>query len=691
MEREYTLTSPDGQQIKIRASADATDDQLIELAKSQAPRPAATFGQQVLASSPVRMVKGMKDQFDAGAQLLPRALSSVTSGFGAFPNSVSGFFDNEAAKVDADIKTAENEYEAARWATRQEGFDGARMTGNIFSPANLAMASRLPAAVTTLGRVGVGALGGALGGLSQPVTDTSETSFGMQKVGQAGVGALAGSVIQPVAGKAVDLLAPKVKAIAARLMPGDKMAEAVNRQADSAVQQVIAELKLTADQFPAEAQKRLKDQVISALKQGKKLDGSALLRQMDFEQQGVPYLLPQVTRDPQAYSRAMNLRGVENVGEPIAARLQAQNQKITSDIAKFGGDKAAETVAAGRGFLGSLNEMDETLNASIRRAYQNARASSGKDWDLPLQGLAQDAQAVIDDFGVGAERNALPSAVATRLKKLGVLEDAGMDQRRIFNYEEADKLLKQINSHLQGDPANGALRRLHGAVKDTLTQEGLPGDPFAIPRKMAQTRFKLQEAVPALEAAAKGEVAPDDFVRKFIIGGKTDEVKRLAELLPPRQRDEARRQVAAYIQQATFQNNATGDKLASPAGIQKVLKELGSEKLGAFFDEGQLHELKRLARITAYANTEPAWGTVARGGNPGGVLFGSLSRVGAIPNAVSQALPLIGPLRQGLDARAALRQNIPAQANLTPEQVRLLSKSMGLLGVTGGGLLAPGP
>lgn len=690
MEREFTVTSPDGQQIKVKAPETASDEQLIQLAQAQAPRAPATFKQKMLSSAPARILKGLKDPIDAGAQMLPRGLSAVSSGFGMLPNRVSEFFDKEAQKVDTDVRTSENEYQAARWSNGQEGMDLARLTGNIVNPANLAVAARLPQAITTAGRAGVGLLGGSLGGLMQPVADTSETSFGMQKTGQALVGGATGAVIGPVAGKLFDVLAPKWKALTAAMMPKDKFSAAVNKEADAAIRQVMDELQLDPGQFPPAIQKQLRDQVIASLQKGRKLDGAAAVRQMDFEQQGVPYLLPQVTRDPKSYSRAMNLRGVEDVGEPISAVLQAQNQKITKDIAKFGGNRALEHVPAGRQFIGTLVEMDDTLSAAVNRAYQNARASSGKDWDIPMQGLSQDVQRVIDDFGIGGERNAIPSAVANRLRSFGILNDPNMTQRRVFNYEEADKLLKQVNSHLSGDPQNGGLRAIHGSIKSALTQDALPGDPFAPARKLAQTRFRLQEAVPALEAAANGKVAPDDFVKKFIIGGKTDEVKRLAEMLPPRMQDEARRQVAAYIQQSTFQNNAAGDKLASAAGMQKVLKDLGTEKLDALFTPTQVEELKRLARVTSYANSEPAWGTVARGGNPGGVLMAPVVRAtGSVGSAVGKAVPLLGPIRQGLDARAALSQQVPRSANLTPEEIRLLSKATGLLGVTGGGLLAP--
>ena len=691
MERKFTVKAPDGTPIEVIAPEDASDAQLIALAQQQAaPRPAPTFGQKMLAGVPGRIVKGAKDPIDALAQLAPRALSSVSSGLGFFPNRVSEFFDSETKRLDDDINLSEKSYQAARWATGQDGFDGARLIGNIASPVNIAAAAKLPSAVTTVGRVGSGLLAGGVGGAIQPVTDTSETSFGMQKLGQTAVGAASGAILTPVMGKVMDIAAPRVKSLLTRMMPSDKFDDVVSLETQRAVRQVMGEMNLDDGQLSPVMQKRLADEVSSALRSGRKLDAAALIRKMDFDAQQVPYLQPQITRDPKGYSRAMNVRGVEGVGEPISNVLQAQNQKITSDIAKYGGGKAQERFPAGQGMIESLKKADDDLSAAVTRAYNNARASAGKDWDLPMQGLSQDAQRIIDDFGVGAERNSIPTAVAARLRQFGILNDSGMTQKKVFTYEEADKLLKQINSHMSGGE-NASLSALHGSVKRALLQESGPGDPFAVARKLASERFKLMDAVPALEAVANGKAVPDDFVQKFIIGGKVNEVNRLAKLLPDAQREEARRQIAEYIQRSTFQGNAAGDKLASPAGIQKVLRELGSDKLKAFFSAKEISELQRLARITSYANSEPAWGVVARGGNPGGVLFNSLARTRAVPSAIGQSLPLIGPLRQGLDARAAMNQRVPSAANLTPEQVRIAAKSLGLLGVGAGGLLAPSP
>jgi hypothetical protein len=695
--KDYEVEAPDGAVYKVRAPEGTPPADLIRMAQDQQaaqPAPAST-SERLMASGGGRFLKGIKDPIDAGAQLLPRGLSAVTSGFGMFPNQVSQFLDKEAAGVDAGIKESEQQYQAARFKAGQSGFDGSRLAGNILNPATLALARVSPqGAATTLGRAGQGAVAGLFGGVAAtPVTDTTDLSFGMQKLGQGVAGAAGGAIATPVLGKVIDLVAPRIKALQASITNPEILGARASLETDQAMRRVFAEMNIDQQNIPKQVMDKLRADVLASFKQGQKLDAAAALRKMDFDAQGVPALRGQITRDPATYSRDMNLRGIEGVGEPIQGVLTTQNRKITQDLAKFGGPAAAEKFPAGEGMTSALAKFDDDFAATVRRAYQNAKASSGKDWEIPLGGLSSDVQNIVDDFGVGAERNSVPSAVYNRLKALGVVGD-GMTQRKVFNYEEADKLLKQINSHMKGGD-NGSLGALHGAVKKAILEGGGEGDPFAPARKLAAGRFKLLDAVPALKAVVDGKAAPDDFVDRYIVNGKVKEVQKLAELLPAEGKAEARKQIARVIYDGALPRNVTGDKAVQPAGLQDAMKKIGTDKLKVFFSQAEIDELNRLTRLTAYANTEPAWGTVARGGNPGGVLLGGVARLGGAGAAVGKALPLIRDLGEAggrsLRASAAMNTQVPKTTNLTPQEIAAISGLLGVTGVSAGGLLAPRP
>lgn len=699
--KTFEVEGPDGVVYPVIAPEGTPKDELIRAAQASAaarPKPATT-SEKFLASGVGRYVKGMKDSVDAGAQLLPRGLAGLTSGLGFFPNPVSQWFDKEAAGVDSDIQQSEGEYQAARWKDGQSGLDGARLVGNILNPVNLAIAKKIPSgAVTTLGRAFQGGVGGALGGVAAtPVTGAGDVSFGMQKLGQGVSGAVGGAVMAPVLGKVLDVAAPRIKALQAKFTDPDTLSANASIETTRAIRQVFDDMGVEAQNVPPDVLAALRSQVLASFKQGQRLDAASALRKMDFEAQGVPALRGQVTRNPAQYSRDMNLRGVEDVGEPIQGVLTAQNRKITSDLGKFGATEAAEKFPAGDKLMVSLGKFDEDMNGAVSRAYKNARASSGKDWDIPTKGLAYDVQNVVENFGVGGEQNAIPSAIFNRLKKLGIVGD-DMTQRQVFNYEEADKLLKQVNAHMKGG-SNGSLSALHASLKKAILEGGGDGDPFAPARKLAAERFGLLDAVPALKAVVDGKASADDFVSRYIVGGKVRELQKLSQILPPEDMAEAKRQIAKVIYKGAFEGNAAGDKLASPAGLQSAMKNIGTDKLKVFFSQPEIDELNRITRITAYANSEPAWGTVARGGNPGGVLFGGLARMGMAGAAAGRQLPGLGPMlssgisagRTASQASAALNASVPKSANLTAEEIATLNGLLGVSSVSAGGLLAPRP
>ena len=133
-----------------------------------------------------------------------------------------------------------------------------------------------------------------------------------------------------------------------------------------------------------------------------------------------------------------------------------------------------------------------------------------------------------------------------------------MTQRKLFTVEEAEKLLKVINANQSNDPStNTALAALRDSVKRAVTTEGGAEDVFGGARKLAADRFRLQDAVPALEASASGRANPDKFVDTFIVSksAQTGQVQKMASLLKesdPAAFREARTQIGAYLQRKAF-------------------------------------------------------------------------------------------------------------------------------------------
>lgn len=663
---------------KAHAAGDtASAQRLTDFIKSQMPAaPEPTLRQRMVSSVPGRVLQGMRDPIDAGAQLLPRGLQFLTSAGGLAPNRVSEFFGSEARRVDKGISEAEREYDAARMATGQEGTDWARLGGNVASPANLAIAARMPMLTTTMGRVGGGASMGALGGGLQPVnTERTGGDFASVKAGQIALGAATGAVATPIMGAVGDFV-------------GRKLAGLTDRGTNTTIT-----LRQTTEEFARSSGldwdsmgPSQREQLFEAVKRSAQeyagKDPRVATRIADFKQLEMPYTLGQITRDPLQFATEKNLQQVPGVGDPLRERFVSQGAMLQNRIGNFAAG-ADEAQNAGQQLIARLRAIDDDMAGSVRQAYQAARQSAGKDAEVPLQGLSQDFAEVIDTFA-----DNVPLAVRQNFAKFGLGADAqGMTQRRIFTVEEADKLLKVINANQSNNPStNAALSALRGAVKRAVTQDAGTEDVFAPARRLAAQRFSLMDAVPALDAAASGAANPDTFVQNFIISrtATTPQVKQLAQLLRqnnPEAFSQARAQLGAYLQRRAFGENLAGDKGISPERFASALREIGSEKLGAFFSPDEVAQLQRISRVAGYMESVPYASRPNTSGN-----WGAISSLADSIPGIPMTAALVNALRNSASNQLSVNQALAANPvrQLTPEQIRLASQ------ILSGGSLAAG-
>ena len=671
--------------------------------------------QKVQASVPGRVIQGMRDPIDAGAQFLAHAVPegftrAIDRPFRAMRESNSPllqtigetlFADPTAGATDKRLRETEAQYQAARQATaprtlgglvagqQDTGTDWARFAGNVASPVNAAVAARLPVAALSTGwrMAGTGLGLGALGGLTTPVTEEKEQQdFGTTKSAQVGLGAVTGAVLTPVIGKTLQAVAPMVERAIVRLTGrGEITAARASLETDTILKQALQEIGQTVDDLPKAQYAMLRDQVNTALKAGKKLDPAAIMRKADFEAAGMKGTLGQITRDPMQWAREQNLRGVAGVGEPLTARLSGQDQTLSRQLAAYG-KGASERVTAGEKLAASLRSTDESLRGNVTKLYGAARESAGKDLEVPLQGLAQDAAKVIEDFA-----DKVPSAIRNKLDAYGVL--AGKNQTKVFTFDEANKLLQSINDHVGADRAtNTALGRLREAVKKAMLESG-SDDAFAVARAAAAARFKLQDAVPALKAASEGSVAPDAFIRKFVLSGNAAEVKGLAKMLQqthPEAYQEARAQLGAQLQRAAFGENLAGDKTLAAERLSKALRDIGTEKLSAFFNQAEIEAMRRTARLGAYIHSVPSAAAPNTSNTGAAVANLAVNNFPGVSKTAALAKALVSPIINARAVNRAMAAEIPQQAaKASPEAIRRAQLAAALAGLAGGQAVAP--
>jgi hypothetical protein len=300
--------------------------------------------------------------------------------------------------------------------------------------------------------------------------------------------------------------------------------------------------------------------------------------------------------------------------------------------------------------------------------------------EVPLQGLAQDYAQVLNDFG-----DKIPGAIRSKFAALGLDPLNPSNQKQLFTLENANALLQNINEHVGGDRAtNLALGKLRDAVKGAVLATDSSGGPFAPAVRAAAERFKLQDAVPALKAASDGTVAPDDFVRRFVVNGKTDEVKGLADILKqtdPTAWQEARAQIADTLKRAAFGENVAGDAPFSPSRYMGQVRRLGADKLRAFFSPPEVEDILRVGRVGAYINQAPNASVVNNSGTAAAVANlvmrggAGASRIPGVNLAVDIGRHAVGAAQRRGAVRNALAAIVPeTKAPLSSEQMNALAQ-----------------
>lgn len=598
-----------------------------------------------------RVMQGMADPVVGLVQLGANAAGSI-------------FGDGISSSVNKAITDKEKQYEASRASQASTGFDPLRLAGNVLSPVNLAAASAIPAVGTTMGRVGLGASLGAAGGASEPVLDTSEGYWG-NKAKQIGAASAVGAVATPIFGKVADAIVRKLPMSAADVQVTGVKA---SMMADNVVADAVQQTGQSINDIPKPQLDALRKQVIDSLKAGKQIDAAALMRQQDFKSLGISPLQGQITRDPLQFAREQNLKGVAGVGDEIALRLNSQDGNLRKFISGFS-NGADEAYPAGVQLSQDLAAVDSSMRKRVFSLYEQARQSAGKDLDVPLTGLAQDYADVLHRFG-----NKVPDGVVNQFKALGLDPATPSNQKKIFTIEDADKLLKTINDNVGNDiTSNRSLDVLRNAVKSAVTSVDATGGPFAPAVQAAASRFRVHEAVPALEAAANGSAVPDSFVNKFVINGRVDEVTKMAKLLSPESFNQARAQLGQKLHRAAFGMDSVGDKGFSQERFNKAVSDIGTDKLKVFFTPAEVDQIKTIGRVAAYIHSLPSASPVNTSGTAA-ALFSLLQHIPGLPAGFSVANSLKNTVQRGAQVRSSLAAQVPVSAaDLAPNQPNRLA------------------
>lgn len=651
--------------IPQKESSSGSFSDLVPNSRRDIPAQELSLGERVVSALPKKVQNWLSDPSIAGVGLgKGSAINGVMMGaadpvVGAAQLVTGG----QVPQLNKSINQKNAEYELAREGQGREGFDAARLVGNIASPANLAIAQVAPInAASTVGKVLQGARAGAIGGASAPVINADE-SYLPEKLIQAGVGGVAGGALTPVVSKAGEAITRKViglNAADASLRADQIMRESVQRLQRDGI--TLNQPDLT----------NLRAQVVNALKDGVEIDPAALFRKGDFQALGMQPTLGQITRDGAQFSKEKNLRGVAGVGEPLLQRFDQQAQRLQELITGRSAG-AADEFTAGQNLLAALKGVDDGMKSKVNAAYAGAKDHLGRAAPMDSAKFSEMANYALDNEMLGG---VLPAQVRN------ILNDVTLGKIP-FNVNTAVQIDQTLSRIQRGasDAEKYAISKVRDALNSSPIADNVGEDAklmFDAARGVAKNRFDTHNAIPALKAAVDGDISAQDFVRRFLINGKAEDVSGLAKVLPNDATQEARRQFGAAMERAAFGQNVTGDKSFSQESFAKFLNQPGmKQKLGAFFSKDEIAEFERISRVGAYMNSFPANSTVNTS-NTAGAMMNLLSRVPGVPGAVN----MLNSARNAAGNYSAVNSAMAAQpgqraAQVSPEQAKFLSSILG--------------
>jgi hypothetical protein len=516
------------------------------------------------------------------------------------------------ANATKNVKEAESVIKPIEETSPKTALAG-EITGFLVNPVNKLIPVGKPAE-SLVGAIGKSGLQGSVANiLTTPVADEGK-SFVSEKINQGLIGLAGGGVagasfhaLGSALAKGIDLAKAKYGKV---VQPSQ-----LNEAADS----VILQAGIDPNKVPAEFFNSLKDQAKNALQTGD-VKGFQQFAQNYSQANSLPVPVPmlrgQLTREPMQYAVEQNLRGIQGVGEPVQALLQKQNSALIQNLDEFGAKLGQDVTTSGHTLRNALRKADEAEAQVVRDAYTAYKNSTGKNIDVPLQGLAQDYAKVLKDFGA----DQIPQGVRNNLNELGLLKGK---QLKVTTIDDAENLIKVINRNY--DPSKqtkgtiNALDDLRNSLNNAIREAGanLPGEAGAAARAArdaASQRFKTIEGIPALRDIMKGK-EPDKFVQNHILNGNVDEISRMTKYLEannPEALGQIRNDVMRFIKQRVVGNVSDENAKFSQAQLKAFLSDASEQRLKRFLSPDQIVGLKQLNKVAENALVEPVSSAVNR-------------------------------------------------------------------------------
>lgn len=417
------------------------------------------------------------------------------------------------------------------------------------------------------------------------------------------------------------------------------------RQSVGASATVPVDLIISASDNPILRQ--VKEEIKAA---GPRADPEASARQIEAASLPVPmqYTQGQATKDIHQISWEMNNRGKHT---ELGNIFNQQNGQLVENINAIRDNAAPDVYAVdhvenGQSLIDSYKSKDATLNEDISAKYKALEEANGGKFPVDGKSFVESAD----------------QALAKKLKGRYVPPEIQADMQDLrdggqMTYENFENMRTNLASEARKAERAGDGNRSMAIslVRDSLESLPMSGESANIKpladaaRSAAKQRFDLINNDPAYKAAVNDSVAPDDFIKKFVINGKVGDVKTLKSNLAhdPLASQAISSGTINYLKdRAGITSKDTGN--FSQSNYNKQL-EIIRPKLNSLVSPETANQLDSLGNVARITQQQPRGSYV----NNSNTLVGALKE-GAASAAEGGANSAFGGVRVGTMAREFL-------------------------------------
>lgn len=365
----------------------------------------------------------------------------------------------------------------------------------------------------------------------------------------------------------------------------------------------------------------------------------------------------QAAQDPETISHEMNNRGkipglpqlLNDQNSKLAQNVQAIRDQVGPDVF------SANHVEHGDTLIQAYKDKAAPVEADISAKYQALRDANGGQFPVSAPTLLKKSTEALN------QELLLDHAPKAVMSTLGRLADS--DNMTFQNFES----LRTNLARIQRTSTDGNEKAAAGVIRNAMEDLPLkPGSAELKPladaaRSAARNQFQAVEADPAYKAALNGDVPPDSFVQKFVIGAPRDQVALMRQNLEGNDTATQTMGVAAldHLGKAAGVDKGT----FSQAGFNKHLQAL-SPKLGSLVDTKTVEQLETLGNVARYTQAQPKGSFV----NNSNTLVGALASHAAgaaegIANLKAGGIPVGTLARKAIENRSAKKL---AKETMTP-------------------------